>query len=259
MRRPKLGQHFLVDPQVVQRQLGYAQLRGDETVLEVGPGRGVLTCALAPRVKRLVCIEKDPEMVDLLEDEGLPGNVELVLGDALREPFPAFDKVVSNLPYGISSDLTFKLLEHDFELGVLTYQREFARRLTAPPRSEHYGRLSVNAHVKADVELLEVVPPSAFAPRPKVASAIVRVVPRAAPPFDLEHPGLFAEVVRAAFQHRRKTLRNALLDQWRAFAPSREAMQARMTALPHLDRRAESLAPFEYGEVADALAGERGS
>lgn len=258
-RRPKLGQHFLVDPGVVQRQVAYAELRGDEVVLEVGPGKGVLTRALAPLCKRLVCIEKDPELVDVLEDEGLPPNVKLILGDALEEPLPAFDKVVSNLPYGISSDVTFRLLERDFELGILTYQREFAQRMVARPGSDDYGRLSVNASVKADVRVLETVPPRAFAPPPKVASAIVKVIPRPAPPFDMEEPELFDEVVRAAFQHRRKTLRNALLDQWPAFASSREALLAALPGLPHLDRRPGTMAPREFNEVAYALAKLRGA
>ncbi|HEV8359845.1 MAG TPA: 16S rRNA (adenine(1518)-N(6)/adenine(1519)-N(6))-dimethyltransferase RsmA [Candidatus Thermoplasmatota archaeon] len=253
MRRPKLGQHLLIDGRVLERMVGYAELRGDETVLEIGPGRGVLTRALAPRAAKVIAIEKDAEMVDTLHDEGLPGNVEVVLGDALKVDLPDFDKVVANLPYGISSDITFRLLEHDFALGVLTYQREFAERLVAKPRSEQYGRLSVNAYVRADITPLETVPPSAFAPRPRVASLIVRVLPLGKPRFPLQDEALFAEVVRAAFQHRRKTLRNALLDQWPAFAASRDDLLARLAGAPHLEARAETLAPEEFEEVARAV------
>ncbi|MCA1812547.1 MAG: 16S rRNA (adenine(1518)-N(6)/adenine(1519)-N(6))-dimethyltransferase RsmA [Halobacteriales archaeon] len=254
MRRPKLGQHFLIDRDVVQRQVAYAQLRGDETVLEIGPGKGVLTHALAPHVKKLVCIEKDPEMVDELTDHGLPPNVRLILGDALKEELPGFDKVVSNLPYHISSDITFRLLERDFEMGVLMFQREFAQRMVARPGTDHYGRLSVNAHVKASIELLETVPPSAFHPRPRVASSLVRLTPRPAPPFDMEEPELFEEVVRAAFQHRRKTLRNALLDQWPAFTKSWDLLHDAVPKLPHMEARAGTLTPKEFNEVAEALA-----
>lgn len=253
-RRPRLGQHFLTDPRVLQRIVAHAQLRGDETVLEIGPGRGTLTRFLAAGAGRVIAVEKDPELVDDLYDAGLPANVEVVLGDALKLELPRFDKCVSNLPYGISSDITFRLLEQPFELAILMYQREFAERLAARVGSEDYGRLTVNASVKATIETLETVPRHAFAPPPKVTSVVVRVVPLAAPPFPMPHPRLFEEVVRAAFQHRRKTLRNALLDQWTFFAPSREELLAATPALPHLERRAETLAPAEFNEVAEALA-----
>lgn len=255
MRRPRLGQHFLVDPRVLDRVVGHAALRGDETVLEIGPGRGTLTRALAAAAKQVVAVEKDPELVDRLHDEGLPDNVELVLGDALKVELPSFDKCVSNLPYGISSDITFRLLEQDFELAVLMYQREFAERLAAKVGTEEYGRLTVNAFVKAEVATVDTVPASAFAPRPRVSSVVVRMVPRAKPPFVVAPA--FGEVVRAAFQHRRKTLRNALLDQWFAFAPEREALLAVVPALPHLERRAATLAPHEFNEVAAALRKQR--
>jgi 16S rRNA (adenine1518-N6/adenine1519-N6)-dimethyltransferase len=252
-RRPKLGQHLMVDLRVVERMVGYASLRGDETVLEVGPGRGVLTRALAAKAKHVVAIEKDPEMVDELLDQGLPDNVEVVLGDALDVDLPDFDKVVANLPYGISSDITFRLLDEDFEVGILTYQREFARRMAARVGSEDYGRLTVNASVRADIATLETVPPGAFQPRPRVASVIVRLTPLRGTRFPMEDEALFREVVRAAFQHRRKTLRNALLDQWPVFAPSREALVAKVASLPHMEARAETVAPAQYNEVADAL------
>ena len=253
MRRPRLGQHFLSDPRVLERIVGHARLRGDETVLEIGPGRGDLTRLLAAQAARVVAIEKDAELVDDLYDRGLPDNVEVVLGDALKVPLPPFDKCVSNLPYGISSDITFRLLEHRFEVAILMFQREFAKRLAAPPGSDDYGRLSVNCFVKATVETLDTIPPGAFRPPPKVSSLVVRLTPRAQPPFPIEDQARFEEVVRAAFQHRRKTLRNALLDQWPAFAADREALLAALPSLPHLERRAGTLAPQEFEEAAAAL------
>jgi 16S rRNA (adenine1518-N6/adenine1519-N6)-dimethyltransferase len=252
-RRPRLGQHFLTDARILDRIVGHAALRGDETVLEIGPGRGDLTRRLAAQAAHVVAIEKDAELVDDLHDEGLPDNVEVVLGDALKVPFPAFDKCVSNLPYGISSDVTFRLLEHRFDLAILMFQREFAKRLAAPPGSDDYGRLSVNCAVKARAETLDTVPPGAFAPPPRVSSVVVRLTPLEQPPFPIGDQAQFEDVVRAAFQHRRKTLRNALLDQWPAFASSREALVAAAPALPHVERRAESLAPREFEEVAEGL------
>lgn len=251
MRRPRLGQHFLTDGRVLERIVGHAGLDGTETVLEIGPGRGHLTRLLATQAQRVVCIERDPELVDDLLDAGLPDNVDVVLGDALKVDFPAFDKCVSNLPYGISSDITFRLLEEDFDLAVLMYQREFAERLAAKVGTDEYGRLTVNAFVKCEVQTVETVPASAFVPPPRVSSVVVKLTPRDKPPFKVAPA--FPEVVRAAFQHRRKTLRNAMSDQWFALAPSRDALLAAAPGLPHLDRRAATLAPHEFNEVALAL------
>lgn len=238
---------------MAQRIVDHGALRGDEVVLEVGPGRGVLTRLLAARAAKVVAIEKDPRMVDHLEDAGLPDNVKLVLGDALKVDWPRFDKIVSNLPYGISSDVTFRLLDQSFELGVLTYQREFAQRMGAAPGTEHYGRLSVNAFVKAEVTPLEHIPPAAFRPMPRVASLAVRLVPRATPPFPIQDPVLFAAVVRAGFQHRRKTMRNALLDQSEDLGLEREALREAVPSIPHMEDRAEVLEPEAFEAVARAL------
>lgn len=253
--RRSLGQHFLVAPEYVERSLTHARLEGNETVLEIGPGLGTLTRALAARCKRVVAVELDAGLVDRLRDEGLPENVELIRGDATRVPLPAFDKVVSNLPYHISSPMTFRLLERRFALAVLMYQREFAQRLVAKPGTPAYSRLSVNAYVRAAVELLERVPPGAFRPRPRVSSAIVRVTPRKRPPFPLRSPQLFDTVVAALFSQRRKTIRNGLLVHAEAIAGSRDRMAAALPALPHLGERAEVLTPEELGALSDALAG----
>ena len=136
--RTSLGQHYLFDPSILDRIAGHALLRGDETVLEIGPGRGTLTRVLARQARKVVAIEIDETLADLLSSEGLPANVEIVHGDATRMPLPDFDKVVANLPYRISSEITFRLLERRFELGVLLYQREFARRLVARPGTSEY-------------------------------------------------------------------------------------------------------------------------
>ena len=145
-------------------------------MLEVGPGLGVLTRRLAESAGRVIAIEMDRRLADHLRPS-LPGNVELIVGDALTVPFPPFDRMVSNLPYSISSPIIFKLLEHEFQKAVVMLQKEFADRLVARPDTDDYSRLTVNVYYRAECRILEKVPRSRFWPPPKVDSAVVELVP----------------------------------------------------------------------------------
>jgi 16S rRNA (adenine1518-N6/adenine1519-N6)-dimethyltransferase len=238
----------------------HAELSRDDVVLEIGAGIGNLTALLAARAERVIAVERDRRLIKVLGDRlrGHP-NVELVCGDALRIELPKFDKVVANLPYGISSDITFRLLERDFELAVLMYQREFAERLVAKPGADNYGRLTVNAYYRAGVELLEEVPPEAFFPQPKVTSAIVRLRPRESP-FEVVDERVFFNVVRAMFQHRRQRVRNALYRSFGEVFPGVKVSKAKRRAaidqkLPKAlaETRVMDLAPEKFGLIANLL------
>lgn len=233
-RRPPLGQHFLRATQYADRAVDEAGLRPDDVVLEVGPGEGVLTRRLLPRCGKLVCIELDPELADGIARD-FP-QVELVRGDAVQVEWPRFDACVSNLPYQISSPFLFRLLATDFRVAVLLVQKEFADRLVAKPRTSDYGRLSVNAQRRADIQMLAKVPPGAFDPPPRVESALVKITPRP-PAFDA--PPNFDAVVERAFAQRRKKLANTLGSK----------------AIPFADKRPEELTPEELAQVARALPG----
>ncbi len=256
----RAGQHHVIDSSLLERMVGYAELSRGDTVLEIGAGTGNLTRLLAERAGKVVTIERDRRLFELLRKElrRYP-NVGLVHGDALRVELPRFDKVVANLPYGISSDITFRLLDHDFKLAVLMYQREFAKRLVASPGSADYSRLTVNVFYRAQVELLEDVPPSAFVPQPEVMSTVVRLRPRA-PPFRVADERIFFNVVRALFQHRRQLVRNALYHSFGVVFPSRVMSKAERRAL--IDRalpkelaqaHVMDLAPEKFGAIADHL------
>lgn len=249
------GQHFLVDRRVAARQLAHADVKPSEVVLEIGPGLGVLTAALVARAKRVVAIESDRRFAAYLED-ALPG-AEIVRGDALRVDWPAFDVMVSNLPYQISSPLTFRLLEAPFDRAVLMYQWEFARRMVAPPGSDDYSRLSVGVSVRAACRLLERVPRNAFHPQPKVSSALVRLEPRPFPFRDTD-PAVFDRVVDALFEHRRKTIENGLRLAWSRFAESPAGLAAILPGVPFLDRRVETLRPEDLARIADAIVRPKG-
>ena len=248
-----LGQHFLVDERVAHRHVEYAGIAADDVVLEIGPGLGVLTRPLLRKAARVVAVEKDRRLARGLRDLG--GNLEILEGDAMKVPLPAFDRVVSNLPYKISSPITFRLLDLTFDRAVLMYQEEFAQRLVARQGDEDYSRLSVKAYVRARAEVVERVPRSAFWPQPKVDSAIVLLEPRPAP-FSVEDWATFDAVVDASFQHRRKTIENALRLSWPKFARSEAAFDSRLATVPHRRKRPEELTPEEFGELADALANE---
>jgi len=252
----KLGQHILLDEDIIARQIGYADIEKGDTVLEIGPGTGALTFPLAEAAEKVVAIEQDKQFYDYLR-ERIPDNVELILGDALKIELPKFDLCVSNLPYNISSPITFKLLEHDIRKAVLMYQEEFAQRMVANPGDGAYSRLSVMVYYLSRCSILENVPRTAFYPRPDVDSAIIELVPRK-PPFTLESEELFTRVVNEFFSKRRKKIRNSVARLVERELRKRNAFSGAMQkeiirSLPFRDERVETLSPEQIGQLSDIL------
>lgn len=205
------GQNYLIDSNILQKIINYADLSKDDTVLEIGAGVGTLTIPLAESAGKVIAIEQDQKIAAILEkrisDLGIQ-NVEVLTADATKIDFPKFNKVVSNLPYKISSPITFKLLEYDFDFAVLMYQLEFAQRMVAKPGSSNYSRLSLMLHFCADIELLFEVSKHCFFPEPKISSAVIKLIPNKKADID----DFFIKTSRALFQHKKKKVRNALLD-----------------------------------------------
>ncbi len=243
------GQHFLIDNRIVGRIIRYAHVHAHDTILEIGGGTGNLTRELAKSCGRLIVIEKDKKLVDTLSKIE---HVEIIEGDALTVPFPRFDKTVSNLPYEISSEVTFKLLSSSFICGVLMYQKEFAERMVAEPGTKEYSRLTVCLRYKSQCTLLEDVPPTAFRPQPPVTSTLVRVLPTP-PQFEVYNEKFFHEFVRALFTQRRKKLRNALATTAKLLGT--RSIDALIDELPQrcLARRPYELAPSEIGALANRV------
>ena len=242
-----MGQHLLIDKRVAEHAVEYASLGPEDVVLEIGPGNGILTKLLATNALKVFAIEKDRRFIPALAAIG--GNVEVIHADAVKAPFPRFTKVVSNLPYVISSPITFKLLEHDFSRGILMYQKEFAQRMSASVGSPDYSRLSVEVYRRAECRLLEEVSPAAFSPQPKVRSAIVGLRPRPCP-FAIKNGALFSAVTKALFSHRRKSVRNALVSEEKVLAPHALRLE---TGGELLKRKAETLSPEEIEQLAVRL------
>ncbi len=254
-KRPtkRLGQHFMLDGSVLKRMVAAADLRTGETVLEIGPGLGNLTDELLRTGAKVVAVEQDPEFVKFLKRR-FGERVELVEADAVKAFLPRFDKVVSNLPYQISSPITFKLLDIGFETAVLMLQREFAERMVAKPGTPDYGRLTVGVYFRAECGILFDVPKTSFWPQPKVDSCVVKLTPRP-PQFHVADPVLFAEVTRALFSHRRKKISNSLKSDTTISGKMPAGSEPLFASLPHASSRAEELTPEMIGELTDALAG----
>ncbi|MCX9085655.1 MAG: 16S rRNA (adenine(1518)-N(6)/adenine(1519)-N(6))-dimethyltransferase RsmA [Candidatus Methanoperedens sp.] len=249
----KKDQHFLIDEQVLERIIEYGNLTKTDIVLEIGAGYGNLTAKLTKRAGMVIAIEVDPELAPSIKKVE---NLEVITGDALKEEFPPFNKVISNLPYSISSPVTFKLLKHGFELGILMYQHEFARRLVASPGNKDYGRLSIAVQYHARVDILEVVSRHAFSTPPQVDSAIVRVVPRP-PPYNVRDVNFFMKFITAAFSQRRKKLKNAILNNAAMLGIKESALEN----LPKniIEQRAETISAEELAGLCDLLRKDNNS
>jgi 16S rRNA (adenine1518-N6/adenine1519-N6)-dimethyltransferase len=244
MVRRRFGQHFLIDRSVASREVQYARLTNDDVVLEIGPGKGVITTLLAGKAKQVIAIEIDRRLVKTLQPT-LPANVTLIAGDVLSVDLPSlprFNKIVSNLPFEISSPVTFKLLEYPFSLAVLIYQKDFARRLIASPGTKDYSRLSVGIAYKARCCILEDVPRSCFSPAPKVDSSIVELVPCKKPAFHVENEEFFFTLTTQLFNHRRKKIRYTM-----------NTLYGTIKDLPYLDKRVEELTPEQIGTLSDII------
>lgn len=264
MPKKGLGQHFLWQSQVVERIVSAAELTKDDVVLEIGPGLGILTAALARQAGRVIAVEIDDSLFPLLKETLREyDNIRLVKGDArkvdfkdlLKEYAPGFAgacKVVGNLPYYITSPLIMHMLYGEFrkELFVFMVQKEVAQRIAAGPGGKEYGSLSVAVQYLAEPELLFQVSPHAFYPPPEVASAVLKLTFRQQPAVRVEDEKIFFEVVRAAFRYRRKMLRNALQEAG-LWHPKSDNIFERAGIIP--ERRGETLDLAEFSRLANAL------
>jgi len=253
--RKRDGQHLLVDPNTVRRIITAAGLAPGDVVLEVGPGIGSLTLALAGAVDRVVAVEIDAGFVTALAEvlADLPG-VEVVHGDALAVDLVALvdggpARLVANLPYNVATPIVVEALASGaFTDAFVMVQREVGERWAAVPGDATYSGVSAKLGVLADVSIELHIPRAVFLPVPNVDSVMVRLVRRPDAPAP-DHYARIATVIDAAFAQRRKTLRNTL----RALGSSEAVAGAAALAGIELSGRAEEVAPAAFIRLADAL------
>lgn len=209
--KKKRGQSFLTSHSVVRDIVDLAELSKQDDVLEIGGGFGILTQQLAEKARHVHVIEIDPSLVKALGDALKDfTNVNIIEGDALKVDLPKVTKIVANLPYSISSEITFRVLrEMAFEVAFLMYQKEFASRLVASPGTTEYSRLTINVQYYADVEEILEVPANMFYPVPAVDSTVVRMTPRSEGSFARDD-SVFHWMIGGIYPYPNKNLRKAL-------------------------------------------------
>jgi 16S rRNA (adenine1518-N6/adenine1519-N6)-dimethyltransferase len=264
----RFGQNFLVDQGIVQKIVAAFGAKSDQTVIEIGPGRGALTAELIKQAGQLIAVEFDRDLVPELNSKfGTASNFKLIEADALAIDFceainPARTaRVVANLPYNIATAILQRLIEQRRCMTDMTLmlQREVVDRIVAPPGSSERGYLSVFVEAYCETEKLFDVSPEAFRPAPKVWSTVVQLRVRPKIAADVKNEDLLWQVVSAGFAHQRKTILNNLRE---APPPIRELLKKRGgasivlcdAALPPL-RRAETFALEEWALLVNAILG----
>ena len=260
MKRPpakkSLGQHFIFNPSTIDKIIRLAHVGPGDSILEIGPGPGLMTRQLAERAARVVAVEKDDRLAAQLQ-EALKGQKNLTV---IHADFLDLDlgrtleggpwKVVANLPYNIATEVVFHLLERQllFTSFYLMLQREVGERFCAKPGGKSYGLPSVFTQILCDNRILMRLAPGAFTPPPKVHSVLAEFRIHETPRYDIHHLPTFEKVVRTAFAQRRKMIRNTLKE----LGENRLEAALRAAGIPPA-ARAETVSIDQFTRLANAL------
>jgi 16S rRNA (adenine1518-N6/adenine1519-N6)-dimethyltransferase len=252
--KKQLGQNFLSDPHILGKIISVCDLKQDEFILEIGPGRGVLTERIAPQVRKLIAIEKDHRLIPILKEKFIGRNVELKEGDFLEYPWEALCapvKLIGNIPYYITTPIIEKIIEYKniFPSAFLMVQWEYAQRLKAQVRTKEYGSLTCFLRYYADLEVLFKIKKNCFTPAPKVDSAFIKIIFLPQPRIQVKDEKLLFTVIQKSFQQRRKMILNALPGD-----KSKQEMIEFFSAVKISSKaRPEELTLEDFGKIADEL------
>ena len=269
--KKSLGQNFLIDTNVLNRIVDFAEMSSETAAIEIGPGIGALTEQLAKRAKKVIAFEIDQRLLPILGETLEPyDNVKIIHSDVLKANVKQvveeeFEKdqdimVVANLPYYVTTPILFKLLEEQLPIRgiVVMLQKEVADRIAAAPGTKDYGSLSIALQYYTEAETVMIVPRTVFVPQPNVDSAVIRLTKREKPAVMVQDEAFFFEVVRASFAQRRKTLMNNLVNNLQGIPKDKELLeQTLQEAGIDPKRRGETLSIEEFGRLSDALYNQK--
>lgn len=255
----KLGQNFLINESIIYDIVKKANVTKEDVVIEIGPGLGSLTKELINNAKKVIAIELDPNMIDILKSRfGIFDNFEVIYGDVLKidleELIKGYDsvKVVANLPYYITTPIIMKLLEDKLKIKSITVmvQKEVGERICATHKDKEYGAITVSVQYYSEPQIIIDVPKENFLPAPEVDSCVIRLNMREKPPVSLKDEKLFFRLVKGAFTQRRKTINNSLT----CSGKSKEEIMAALNKLGIDSKlRAENLSIQQYADIANTL------
>lgn len=255
----KLGQNFLINESIIYDIVKKANVTKEDVVIEIGPGLGSLTKELINNAKKVIAIELDPNMIDILKSRfGIFDNFEVIYGDVLKIDLEGlikgYDsvKVVANLPYYITTPIIMKLLEDRLKIKSITVmvQKEVGERICATYKDKEYGAITVSVQYYSEPQIIIDVPKENFLPAPEVDSCVIRLDMREKPPVFLKDEKLFFRLVKGAFTQRRKTINNSLT----CSGKSKEEIMAALDKLGIDSKlRAENLSIQQYADIANTL------
>ena len=255
----KLGQNFLINESIIYDIVKKANVTKEDVVIEIGPGLGSLTKELINNAKKVIAIELDPNMIDILKSRfGIFDNFEVIYGDVLKidleELIKGYDsvKVVANLPYYITTPIIMKLLEDKLKIKSITVmvQKEVGERICATHKDKEYGAITVSVQYYSEPQIIIDVTKENFLPAPEVDSCVIRLDMREKPLVSLKDEKLFFRLVKGAFTQRRKTINNSLT----CSGKSKEEIIAALNKLGIDSKlRAENLSIQQYADIANTL------
>ncbi|WP_409303624.1 16S rRNA (adenine(1518)-N(6)/adenine(1519)-N(6))-dimethyltransferase RsmA [Peribacillus sp. SCS-155] len=265
--KKSLGQNFLIDTNILNKIVDFAELEADSGAIEIGPGIGALTEQLAKRAKKVIAFEIDQRLLPILEDTLSPyHNIKIFHQDVLKADVAQIVKeefqdsqdlmVVANLPYYVTTPIIMKLLSEGLPIRgmVVMLQKEVADRISASPGTKDYGSLSIAIQYYTEAETVMVVPKTVFVPQPNVDSAVIRLTRRPEPLVKVKDENFFFTLIRASFAQRRKTILNNLTSQLPGGKEKKEQIISALEAAG-IDpaRRGETLSIVEFGLLSDLL------
>jgi len=267
--KKSLGQNFIIDANILQNIIANVNITPSSGVIEIGPGIGSLTEQLALHSKKVLAFEIDQRLLPILDDTlAAYDNIEIIhedvlkadLNEAIQQHFPDVTDVhlVANLPYYITTPILMSVLQQQTEIQSMTVmlQKEVAARMAAVPNTKAYGSLSIAVQYYTEASVVMDVPRTVFMPQPNVVSSVLKLEKRATPPVDVVNEEQFFSIVQACFVHRRKTIRNNLLNYFKEQYEKEEIKQILDTTGIDGIRRGESLTMDEFAKLANTFASQ---